>query len=331
MKNSFMKALLTAGVLSAASLAPALTSPALAEADNSVEQFISLNRSIVVEEEFVRLGDIFSGLEDQADTPIGRAPKAGTTVQLEARWLATLARNYGVDWSPSSRLEYAEVKRDSIRLERSELLDMVKMAFQTRGEQADLEISLEEPQDSLHIPRVADAKAGIVGLERNADSNRFRARLVYPDNGSPLVRMELSGRAYEMVEVPVVNKRVNRSDIITESDIAWESQRLDRLHADTVTDAERMFGKSPRRTLRAGSSLRGNDLVEPILVTKNSGVTIRYRNANMHLTVSGRALEEGTDGAVIRVMNTKSNQVIEAVVEDTGLVSVGGHNTAMLN
>lgn len=331
MKNTFMKALLTAGILSAASLAPALPTPALAQSAEATEQIVALNRSIVVKEEFVRLGDIFNGLEEQADTPIGRAPKAGTRVQLEARWLATLARNYGVDWSPSSRLEYAEVERASIRLEPGELLDMIEDAFLARGEQAELELSLEEPQDTLHVPLVEGAEAGIVGLKRSKNSNRFTARLVYPDNGSPLVRLDLRGRAYEMVEVPVVNKRVNRSDIITESDIVWESQRLDRLHADTVTDAERMIGKSPRRTLRAGSSLRGHDLAEPILVTKNSGVTIRYRNANMHLTVSGRALEEGTDGAVIRVMNTKSNQIIEAVVEDTGLVSVGGHNTVMLN
>ncbi|WP_026986522.1 flagellar basal body P-ring formation chaperone FlgA [Fodinicurvata fenggangensis] len=331
MKSTLMKTLLTAGFLSAASLSPALPTPALADSAQATEQIISLNRSIVVEEEFVRLGHIFSGLEAQADTPIGRAPKAGTRVQLEARWLATLARNYGVDWSPSSHLEYAEVERASIRLERGELLAMIEAAFQDRGEEGELEISLEEPQDTLHIPRVDGAEAGIVGLERSEESNRFAARLVYPDNGSPLVRLELRGRAYELVEVPVVNKRVSRNDIIAESDIVWESRRIDRLHRDTVTDAQRMIGKSPRRTLRAGSSLRGNDLAEPILVAKNSGVTIRYRNANMHLTVSGRALEEGTDGAVIRVMNTKSNQVIEAVVEDTGLVSVGGHNTAMLN
>lgn len=325
-KNSLLTSLLTAGFLS-------ISVPQFATAETApeVEEIISLNRSIVVEEEFVRLGDIFSGLDEQADTPIGRAPAAGTKVQLEARWLATLARNYGIDWSPSSRLEYAEVERSSIRLERGDLLDMVEQAFRVRGEEKDLEISLEDPQDTLHIPHVDDAEAGIVGLERNEESNRFRARLVYPDNGSPLVRVELSGRAYELVDVPVLNRRVSPSDIIREADISWESERADRLHAEAVTDPVQMIGKSPRRTVRAGTSLRASDLKEPVLVAKNSSVTIRFRNSNLHLTVSGRALEEGTDGAVIRVMNTKSNQVIEAVVEDTGLVSVGGHSTAMLN
>jgi flagella basal body P-ring formation protein FlgA len=42
----------------------------------------------------------------------------------------------------------------------------------------------------------------------------------------------------------------------------------------------------------------------------------------MELSVQGRALEDGSQGDVVRVMNTKSNTVVSAVVVDSGVVVV---------
>ncbi|HMA14754.1 MAG: flagella basal body P-ring formation protein FlgA [Bacteroidota bacterium] len=42
----------------------------------------------------------------------------------------------------------------------------------------------------------------------------------------------------------------------------------------------------------------------------------------MQLTAQGRALENGAEGDVVRVMNTSSNTVVSAVVIDSGVVEV---------
>ena len=67
---------------------------------------------------------------------------------------------------------------------------------------------------------------------------------------------------------------------------------------------------------------RGNANVgkTPIMVAKNSLVTVRLQNERMQLTVQGRALEDGAEGDVVRVMNTSSNTVVSAVVVDSGVV-----------
>jgi flagella basal body P-ring formation protein FlgA len=79
---------------------------------------------------------------------------------------------------------------------------------------------------------------------------------------------------------------------------------------------------SPRRPIRAQDIVRSTDLQTPVLVAKNSMVTVRLETDRMQLSVQGRALEEGAGGDVIRIMNTGSNTVVSAVVVDTGTVVV---------
>ena len=51
----------------------------------------------------------------------------------------------------------------------------------------------------------------------------------------------------------------------------------------------------------------------------------------MVLTVKGRALEDGAQGDVVRVMNVKSNSVVNALVIDAGSVVVTAPATASGN
>ncbi len=66
-------------------------------------------------------------------------------------------------------------------------------------------------------------------------------------------------------------------------------------------------------------------------VAKNSLVTVHLVTANMTLTVQGRAMEDGSMGEAIRVMNTKSNSVITAVVRGPGEVEVVTASLASAN
>ncbi len=60
-------------------------------------------------------------------------------------------------------------------------------------------------------------------------------------------------------------------------------------------------------------------------------VTILYRHPRMTLTAKGRAMEDGSDGEVIRIANTKSNTVIEAVVVGAHTVAVTAPSYMVMN
>jgi len=311
-------ALLAAGLVASGLLSAA---PALAS-DSDVPGLVSLNRHVVVQDDLVRLGDLFAGLDAGADTPIGRAPAAGTTVRLDARWLGALARTYDIDWQPLTRLDTTDVERASIRFESEDLEELLREAFYERGETASLQLQLDEPAMPLILPLAQGAQPGIVGLSREARGRRFTATLVYPDRGTPLARVTLSDRFFEMIDVPVATRRLPRDTVISSQDLEWVEFRADRLPDDAVTDPADLIGKAPRRNLRPGDAIRTGDVTDPVLVSKNSLVTLRLDTPLLRLSATGRALEDGAEGALIRVVNTTSNTTVQGVVARDGSVAV---------
>ena len=83
-----------------------------------------------------------------------------------------------------------------------------------------------------------------------------------------------------------------------------------------------LIGRTPRRGIRAGSPVQISAVQRPIIVAKNSLVTIVLRTPRMTLTATGKALENGADGDVIKISNSQSKTVIEAEVITAGRVSI---------
>lgn len=122
--------------------------------------------------------------------------------------------------------------------------------------------------------------------------------------------------------MPVLRRRVRPGDIITADDIEWRTQRSDRIPPQALLDSSELVGLTPRRVLRAGEPVRAGSLRPPVLVAKNSLVTLRLATERMVLTAQGRALEDGGHKQVIRVINTQSKVIVSGIVTAEGAVTV---------
>ena len=294
--------------------------PLIAAANGPVP--VALKHHAVIHGDVVRLGDLFEGLAAEADIAVARSPKPGVQVELDARWLAALARGHDIAWRPQSRFDRIQVERASLTISSEQIRDSILMALADQAPEADFEIALDNPAMQLMLPAEAEGSLAVRGLVYHAASGRFRAQLVSPAGGSPVLRSGVSGRAVKMKEIPVLRRRVATGEAITEGDIAWKRIRHDRSQRAIVHELDDLLGKSPRRPISVDQPVRLSDLREPIVVAKNSLVVIRLVTDRMTLTAQGRALEDGSKGAGIRVVNTKSNTVINATVAQAGLVEV---------
>ena len=72
--------------------------------------------------------------------------------------------------------------------------------------------------------------------------------------------------------------------------------------------------------LRAGESVRLEDVRHPTLVTKGSTVTMIFEAPGITLTAIGRAMSEGGMGETVTVQNPVSFRQISAVVTGPGQV-----------
>ena len=283
---------------------------------------VTLKSLALIEDDVVRLGDLFDGLGAAAETAVARAPEPGKTVELGARWLAALARGYELPWQPASRFERILVERHSRVIEAERIQDELLLRLAAQSPQSDFQLSLDNPALEIVLPADADTSLAIRNLVYNPSNGRFRAQLVVPAEGPAVSQTAVSGRAVEMIEIPVLVESVAPGSEIRPSDIDWKRIRADRNHRGLARDLESLAGKSPRRPITIGQPVRLSDLREPVTVAKNTLVVIRLSTPSMTLTTQGRALEDGATGAAIRVMNTKSNAVINATVVRAGMVEV---------
>lgn len=183
-------------------------------------------------------------------------------------------------------------------------------------------LQIEYDNRAIEVRAPADSGSLTVqNLYFNNLNGRFAAELVVPDDRRP-IRAPVSGRAYGVVQAPILNRRVNPGDVITVSDVDWIEVRADQLGSDVAATDAQLVGMTPKRGVPLQSPVRLRDVQTPRVVAKGAIVTITYQTDRISLTAQGRSLEEGGVGDVIRVTNTQSNRIVQVTVAGPNLVAV---------
>jgi flagella basal body P-ring formation protein FlgA len=290
-----------------------------------------LRSSVIVEADSIRLGDVFDGAGKNADKIIAYAPPAGRKLVLEAVWLRRVARAYRVEWRPSSRLDRSVVERRSQIISTGRIVDTVLASIRARNPEAgELEIELDNQSRRIFLPHDMPPTLTVRAVSFDPRSRRFSIQIVAPDDRPGAIRTVVAGQAHALVRMPVLTRRMRRNDIIRERDIAWKPVRAKYVSSGAIRDAEDLIGFSPRRPIAANRAIRIGDVQAPVLVVRGKRVTILLKTATMQLNASGKALESGAMGDVVRVKNTNSGNVIEAVVIGDKKVAVTINNNLAL-
>src|SRR5204863_5159054 len=153
-------------------------------------------------------------------------------------------------------------------------------------------------------------------------NNRFDITFeIANENGTSSTKLRFTGTAIETIEAAVLARNVERNEVLKSSDVVVERRAKAEVGSDAAT-RDRAVGMQARRQLRAGQAVRVADLAKPDLVQRDQNVTLIYDTPGLYLTVRGKALENGTEGDVVNVMNLQSKRTISGVVTGRGQVSI---------
>jgi flagellar basal body P-ring formation protein FlgA len=139
-------------------------------------------------------------------------------------------------------------------------------------------------------------------------------------NAAP-TKLRFTGTAYETVEAAVLTRNVDRTEVLKSSDIVIERRPKLEVGPD-IASRDRAVGMQARKQLRSGQALKTADLAKPDLVQRDQNVTLIYEAAGLYLTVGGKAVDGGTEGDVVNVLNLQSKRVISGVVVGRGQVAI---------
>ncbi len=300
---------------------PALAFAALlALAPSALAQ--SLQPAVTVDAAVVRLGDVFADAGDHAADALVAAPPPGMRITYGADWLAAAAHEHDLDWQPSSPYDQVTIVRASRVIDGDAVKARLLAEIAARQPVDDAELQLDNPGLSLVIPASAEPEIGIDGLTVDGRTGRVSAYVSAPAGDPAAERRRVTGRLVFHVAVPVLNHAVGPGAVIAASDLDTVKISRERVGVNIATDAAQMIGKTPRRPLEAGIPVQLGDLALPVLVHKGQLVTIELRTPSLELTAQGTALEDGANGALVRIANTKSSRVIDATVTAPGTVAV---------
>jgi flagellar basal body P-ring formation protein FlgA len=124
------------------------------------------------------------------------------------------------------------------------------------------------------------------------------------------------------VEVLVSNARSRASRSSGPRTSAWSVKRSRGLTNGYFTEPEAVVGMASRRRLMPGQVLTSAHVTQRRIVERGQEVTLFSARPGLVVRMKGIALEDGREGARIRVRNSSSKRVVEGYVEPSGAVRV---------
>ncbi len=298
--------------------------PSGASAAESILPAVALAGSTVtVEEPLVKLGDIFVGLDPKtADTAAAYAPQAGKRLILDAQWLARAARRHNIAWFPAGPNEHVVVQRRSFVITRADVEARTQALLAERMSGAEFTVELFSVNFRLHAASDGHDTFALEDFAYDPVSRRFDAVVAAPAGSTMANRARVGGRVHKLVAVPAPKRPISKGEIVRADDIEILRLKADHAPTDIVVDRDALVGKAAVRGLRAGHPVFARDVERPVLVTKDSLVTLVLQASHMRLTARGKALDQGSHGDVIRIVNEQSKQVVEGTVIGAGQAAV---------
>ncbi|WBU56938.1 flagellar basal body P-ring formation chaperone FlgA [Paracoccus sediminicola] len=93
-----------------------------------------------------------------------------------------------------------------------------------------------------------------------------------------------------------------------------------------IADPAQAIGRQARIAIYEGRPVVAGALRDPVLVGRNELVRVHFAAGPLWIETEGRALSEGAEGDVIRVMNLGSRSTISARIQPDGTL-LAGHGT----
>lgn len=332
---SFADAGTARGAEAADTSLPAVTGSLPSQQTITLQSVPKLRSSVTVSSDVVTIGDFFEGAGALARIPLFRSPDLGTSGPVSARRVVDLATAAGLRDAGTDGLVEVEVSRLARSVESTEIQRLIAVEAMRRPGRSD-DVSIDDLEVTFDLPvepRRADVRSAepvrIVSFSMSPVGGRFDA-LVQIDKGDGTERLHLRGAITETVTVATLARALSRGDAVAPEDIQIERQpRTRTTSVRTRADPRDFAGLQARRSLRAGQPVVVADFMKPQVVTRGDAVTLIYRSAVLQVSSRGQAMQSGSVGELIAVLNPQSKRTVHAVVTGPGRVEVSAAPTTV--
>ncbi|MBR0690509.1 flagellar basal body P-ring formation protein FlgA [Bradyrhizobium manausense] len=311
--------------LATLSVVLALTLPARAADDGIATP--TLRANVTVSSDVVRVGDLIDNAGSAALIPVYRSPDLGTTGALPVAQVLSVLRAKQVIGVMTGDIKEVQVTRLARTIANKDLENAVASALERRfglGDAANITVTFDRGVSDMRLDASNTGALQAVATRYDARGGRFDIAFEINNNSNPVpTKLRLTGTAIETVEVAVLTRDIDRSEMLKSSDVAQERRPKAEVTGEPAL-RERAVGMQLRRPMRAGTPIRVADIAKPEFVSRDQSVTVIYQVPGIYLTTRGKAIESGAEGDTVSVLNLQTKRTLTGVVTGRGQVTVQG-------
>lgn len=312
-------------ILIAAAIVAGMHGAAFAQSAQDELSSPVLRASVTVNSDVVRIGDLIENAGTAAQIAVFRAPDLGTTGSLPVSQLLSALRAHQVIGVDTRDLREVSVTRSSRLLVSKDIELQVARVLERRnglGDAANISVTFERDLRELQLDaaHTGDMRATVVRYDPRNGRFDITFEIANDVTYSP-AKLRFTGTAVETVEAAVLVRSVERNEILKASDVIVERRPKTEVGNDLAL-RERAVGMQARKQMRAGQALKAADLGKPDLVSRDQAVTLVYEVPGLYLTGRGKAVDSGTEGDVVNVVNLQSKRTVQGIVVGPGQVSI---------
>lgn len=287
----------------------------------------TLRASVTVTSDVVRVGDLIDNAGSAALIPVYRSPDLGTTGALPVAQVLSVLRAKQVIGVMTGDIREVQVTRLARTLANKDIETAVASALERRfglGEAANINVTFDRGISDMRLDASNTGALQPIATRYDARSGRFDIAFEISNDSNPVpTKLRFTGTAIETVEVAILTRDIDRSEMLKSSDVAQERRPKAEVTGEPAL-RERAVGMQLRRPMRAGTPIRVADIAKPELVSRDQSVTVIYQVPGIYLTTRGKAIESGAEGDTVSVLNLQTKRTLSGVVTGRGQVTVQG-------
>jgi flagella basal body P-ring formation protein FlgA len=312
-------------LLLATALLVAAPASALSQTSDNAIAVPVLRANVTVDSELVRIGDLIDNAGSAGQVAIYRAPDLGTTGSLPTAQVIAVLQAHRVIGVDTRDIKAVSVTRLARTIQAREIESQVAQALEHRkglGDAANLNLTFDRDLLDVRLEAFNTGAIQPVSSRYEPRNGRFEVTLeVGNEINSTPTRLRFTGTVIETVDAAVLTRNVDRGEVLKSSDVISERRPKSEVGGDAAARGQAV-GMQMRRQLRAGQALKIVDLGKPDLVQRDDNVTLIYETTGLYLTMRGKAIETGTEGDTISVLNLQSKRTVSGVVVGRGQVAI---------
>lgn len=285
---------------------------------------IVLKEKTTIADDYIRLGDLFTGLnKTDHEKIVAPAPDLGKEAVLTYDWLKKLVEKNKIDWETTDKKASITVYRNADEISKNDISKAIIKKLNAQGLPQDAELSFQKGKFPVLIPVNSAWLLEPDFAEYNPARQQFEATLTLTVNSEKKQELTFAGKVKVFTLVPAAAKDLKAGQIITVDDILTKRivQNPNARSANTIK-AEDLIGKEVKKSLQSGQIIQANDVREQVMVAKGKIVTLNFTKGGIMLSARGKALENGGLGDTVRVMNSQSKTVVQGTVTGPETVSI---------